>query len=105
MTLPSFRIWSYAFRDLQSCQCVPLGTDPSLPGDIFLYELLGYLLRLFLLEIVGHASFDVRGPSFSFRPFVRGVLGLIGSFSLPSLQKLVVSALYPSAHDYTSAFC
>ena len=59
----------------------------------------------FLLEVVGHASFDVRGPSFSFRPFVRGVLGLIGSFGLPSLQKLVVGALYPSAHDYTSAFC
>ena len=47
-----------------------------------------------------------------FRSFLRELLfhlfpglGLIGSFGLPSLQKLVVGALYPSAHDSTSAFC
>ena len=63
---------------------------------------------LFLLEAAGRTFLGVPGR-FAFPFFLTGLLfrllpglGLIGSFSLPSLQKLVVGALYPSAHDYPS---
>ena len=92
-----------------------IGFPLQLPLGVFLWYFVVCLyvctLALYMLPCLVlkapllYRLFDV--PVLSYGNPLSGVppgLGLFGSLGLLRLQKLVVGALYPSAHDNTSAF-